>query len=868
MLNAVEATGVKGLIVAMLGIFDTDGSAKLSREEFGLSASALGYEASPAAWQSLCNRFGLVKPGSPPPSPEASSPDKGLNDPAGKGGRNRSPTRRAETPDPADENLDLGLISNHFANKYDTVLEGVLRQIMGGLVHTAARVSALEETMEEVHGASIRDRERKMEAVMRRWQNGILSVAFEAWSKLCAGQRELLQRTARHWANGTLAAVWRRWREMIEEVHEQRRMVAKTVGRMRMRVASLCFEAWKGEWEDVKRQWATANKAVQRMKNRQAAVAFETWHDAVETAKAHRAAVRKVLGRIRNREIAVAFEGWHQAIMEAKDQRQKVARTVGRMMNRVMSITFEAWKEDVQATVRDRKELLRKIGNRVMNRTLALSFERWKGQIDEQKEQIARAKQLAARMLNGLLGKCFDGWTAFATEQKRIMRRAAYAIGPGRILSVAYFTWAEHVREILEERAAADMEGLIDARLAANINAYLENKGLTVEGLTSTIQRLERTVERLPADLDERMAEARLLEEAYLERRKFEAENQRQLEEAAAQREAERERDRKVQKIMRMWKYKMVAACFDGWAKLVRDAKETLARAGGAWRNIGLAGAWRKWVSVWELIHQANAKKIAARAQREREQALLNGLRSVGATWFQEMQLHSEVRRPLQAESHASSDGVPPPSMASNALVSASATPGGAPSDAEQAAAAITTMLDLMDERYVRMGTGARGGQQLDRDLRLLETRMAGFWEQCTFFKQILANIVKDPTILSAVEKSEHEQPNSPRAHRPLRAPPQFAFEEMSVEQIEKMMDSAGAPARWLRSSQSRVAGRMGFGGTMGASAPTLAAVRDPRKPAGPPGSRHDLQTGGASVSSLNGLLQERLGGQPQPRIL
>ena len=99
--------------------------------------------------------------------------------------------------------------------------------------------------------------------------------------------------------------------------------------------------------------------------------------------------------------------------------------------------------------------------------------------------------------------------------------------------------------------------------------------------------------------------------------------------------------------------------------------------------------------------------------------------------------------------------------------------------------------------------------------------------------------------MLAAIEKPEREQQTSPRGHRPLKPPPQFAFDDFSVDQIEKMMEGSGSPVRWLRKSPSR---------SYGASAPTLAAVRDPRRGAPP------LQSGGPSVSTLNGLLQEKLG--------
>ena len=106
--------------------------------------------------------------------------------------------------------------------------------------------------------------------------------------------------------------------------------------------------------------------------------------------------------------------------------------------------------------------------------------------------------------------------------------------------------------------------------------------------------------------------------------------------------------------------------------------------------------------------------------------------------------------------------------------------------------------------------------------------------------------------MLAAIEKADktdgtHVGVVSPRAHRPLRAPPAFAFDDVSVEQIETMMEGQGSPARWL-GRPSRSGGSL----THNASAPTL-----PRVPAR---ARAGLNTGGPNVSSLNGLLSQKLG--------
>ena len=820
MLAACESTGVKGLAVALLGIFDTDGSAQLSRGEFTVNAGALGYEASDSAWASLRSRFGLTRPNAP---------------------QERLGSPRSDS----DEHLDLGLIADHFKSKYDPILEGILRQMMGGMVYLSARVTSLEEVLDQVHGASLRDRERKLEAVVRRWHHGILSVAFDGWCKVVKGQRELLNRTARHLLNAQLSMVWKRWREVVAEAQEQRQIVAKALGRMRNRVVARSFDAWKSVWEDVRRQWEVAARAVQRMRNRHSAIAFETWRDAVETAKAHRAAVLKVLVRMRNRLLHVAFEGWHHATQAAKWQREQMARVTARLRNLAVVLSFEAWRDDVQATVNSRREVLRRVSNRMVNRTLTLAFERWKGQVVEQKQQIARAKQHAARMINGLLGKCFDAWTAFEKELKRIKRRATYAIGPGRILFITYSTWAAHVREVRQL-------GLIDSRLAANIEAYLDAKGLALDVITKEVVFLERKVARLPIDLNERMAEARLLEERMLEQFKMEAELSRKLEEDRLKREAERQNEQRVKQVIKRMLFRALWTCFEAWVLAVKEANAKLQLAESSRRNVSLSKGWRRWKKVWEVLHEPNLKKkLETKARRDRDAQLLAGLRSVGSTWFQEMQLRADSIRPHYS-SHLVTTEYLLPADGSGIVSQSTSTVAPSPGAKHEApdAHTITSVLELMDQRYIRMATGARGGAQLDHDLRLLEQRLGNLCraiELDPYMKHILANIMMDPTLRTTIDKSEREQSVPPRPLRPLRAPPHFDFDALSVEQIEKMMDGAGAPARWLRPSQSRANLRTGV------SAPTLTPVRDTRNTTAPPDGD------GSPVFSINSLLQERL---------
>lgn len=783
LIEAFDASGVRGLLTVMLGIFDLDGSHDLTKTELNLSASALGYKVTASTWEALITQYG--KPGS-------DSKDR----------------------------LDLGLIQQHFSSKYDAVLEGVLRQLMGGLVHVAkrseplvetvrklkdsverltSRCKSLEDNVDTLQGGVARDRKRKLEVVARRWQHGVLVVAFDGWAKVAAGQRELLQRTARHWQNGIISAAWRRWKEMVAELAMQRNAIAQAIGRMRSQLMASAFASWFELVEESRARWQTANRALLRWTQQHLATAFTAWQQNVSEAKQQRAAVAKALGRMLHRAACMAFQGWKEAVETAKWQRQAITAVLGRMRNRVVSMTFETWHESVRASVDARHTLLLNVTNRLMSRTLLLTFERWKSQFEEQRDQLARARRLMGRMLHALAGKCFDGWYAFCEEQKRIFRRAAYAIGPGRELSIAFHTWSIHVREILEEAAANTFE----AKLAAGVEAYLQGKGITLDAIADSMNALQTRLENLPAELEARVAEAATLEEAQMEQKRRDWEemrlNEERLRSQTQLKSQQGKQEQLLQKIMRRWRRQYIGVAFDAWLQMLQVAKDRLNRAARTWNNTNLARTWRTWVDAWRELRAEHHAQLEAEARSAREKALLLGLRSVGVHWFEEMLMTAEGRRLLGQHGAGSADAM--------------------------------TIFDLLDKRYTLQMSGTREAAQVDRDLKTLEMRVGALNEQSTFRHEavlkMLSSVASDPSLRKpSPERARHaESPSieSPtkRSHRPLNAPPQLSFgsDQSNSEQMEKLVDAVGAPAQW-------VSRRRSLGQTNSSSVPTLPMVK------------------------------------------
>ena len=115
-----SGVAMRGLLVSLLTIFDTNGSKHLSKDEFVDAAGPLGYDATDKAWAALRARFG----------------DRIV---------------REDDPEGEHSQLDLDLVGEHFKHKYDSVLEELLRRLLKG-----------EERGERERGHARRRRRRRL----------------------------------------------------------------------------------------------------------------------------------------------------------------------------------------------------------------------------------------------------------------------------------------------------------------------------------------------------------------------------------------------------------------------------------------------------------------------------------------------------------------------------------------------------------------------------------------------------------------------------------------------------------------------------------------------------------------------------------
>ena len=257
--------GLRGLLVSLLTIFDRDHSRTLTKEQFSQAAEPLGFDTSDEAWLALCGRFG----------------DK------------TSKQRPTTAEGIIDTALDLSLLGEYFSNKYDPLLEDILRRVVRGVATTWThacnvdrRLRVVEEHLENTSMRDVRERELKINRTLRRWKHKYTAPVFDGWKGLVQHNKELINRTMRHWANQTISGVWRRWVDMIAEIKEQRHSVTRTIAKWRMRFVSLTFECWAAATKEaVDHREHVMTRAAAAFGNKELFTAFLLWREDAERVR-------------------------------------------------------------------------------------------------------------------------------------------------------------------------------------------------------------------------------------------------------------------------------------------------------------------------------------------------------------------------------------------------------------------------------------------------------------------------------------------------------------------------------------------------------------------------------------------------------
>ena len=562
---AESGDGMRGLLISLLTIFDVNKTGTLSHEEYSDAAGPLGFDTSDEAWHALVLKFG----------------EKNANE-------------RPSTADGIDESqvLDMQLIGAYFSNKYDPLLEEILRRLIRGIISTNKRSAQLEHRLKVVEDhlevtsmREMREREMKIKKTLRFWTNRITAPVFDGWKKLVAEQKHTLQKTLRHMLNRTLSNVFRRWVEMIQEIKDARNAGQRAVARWRLKFVTLCFDAWVQDTKDsIEHREQVMKRAANSWSNSAVFGAFTTWHD------------------------------FTQQQHKLKDLQRRI---VIRMSYGVVFDCFNAWAGYCGEETEKRMAQLRQAAMKIAYSCLVQTFAGWvefvKLEYVERAEREARALNMAMRMMQPYVVWCFEALQTHCERAKAVKRKAAHAIGPGRLLHMVIRTWAHNVREQVKQRERDWVQGLIaeaiprlidqsmNTGVADKVGASERQQQAAMQAMQDEVSRLQAQVDLLQAEIDE------------------------------AQKRRVKEREQVAQKVLRQWRSAHVSRAFSAWCEAVEASKGLLRKAAGHWKDLPLKHALEEWsgFASYGKHLQTCGQTIAARASRRLGTAVVSEWRRV-----------------------------------------------------------------------------------------------------------------------------------------------------------------------------------------------------------------------------------------------
>ena len=261
--------------------------------------------------------------------------------------------------------------------------------------------------------------------MLREWKFRALTPVFTAWSGLCAEKRAVLRRA---------------------------------LGRLSNRLLGLTFGAWLGKLRTSKGQKSAAEAALFRLLHRHLTATFVAWRDDVrETGEGRRVQQQRAAGRLMNRHFVATFLPWAEltrALLRARQWAGVMGRRARARANaEAMMRVHLAWRDHVSELHSSRDLVLQRALRLRCRMTLRRAMVGWRGEARFAFEQrVAKGGRILARFARRLESLTFDGWCRFVQQKKAILGRAAYAIGPGRVLGACFRTWQETLRLRKHER--------------------------------------------------------------------------------------------------------------------------------------------------------------------------------------------------------------------------------------------------------------------------------------------------------------------------------------------------------------------------------------------------------------------------------
>ena len=252
--------------------------------------------------------------------------------------------------------------------------------------------------------------------------------------------------------------------------------------------------------------------------------------------------------------------------------------------------------EAVHEELGRRQELLRRAAMRLVNASLVQTLDAWKQLVQlnlvERAQREQRAVAMYARWLFGTVAVCFQAWAEWKDDVRAIKRRAANAIGPGRLLHMCMRTWAAAVREQVRQKQkdwvasllGDELPRLIDERLAREIADKVD----TVQSAhAGRAEEMGRTIEQLQRQLSGLRAQVQTA-------------NARRLQ----------ERQHAIHRILRQWRHTHSLRAMAGWKEYVAGARQLLLRAMAHWKHMPVRrclSEWADYAAYMRHLHRTAA---------------------------------------------------------------------------------------------------------------------------------------------------------------------------------------------------------------------------------------------------------------------
>ena len=185
--------------------------------------------------------------------------------------------------------------------------------------------------------------------------------------------------------------------------------------------------------------------------------------------------MKRTAAALMNTSVARAFRNWAANSVKGRKTLNFQRKILLRLHHGALFDVYSAWAAYVSNEVRlaskpchhvhlrltpfcpghsqiaRRAALVKRTGMRIAYATLFKTYDCWKlftrQVIEEREDREQKALQMAGRWFSPMVGRCYDAWLSHTAAVVEIKRRAAFAMGPGRLLHISMRTWAHNVRE-------------------------------------------------------------------------------------------------------------------------------------------------------------------------------------------------------------------------------------------------------------------------------------------------------------------------------------------------------------------------------------------------------------------------------------